>query len=130
MQVRSKNTRRYVRALAGSLMKAKTSKEASSMLDNFFSLVKRRGDTKFLRAILIEVQKEYEAKGRKVAEMVSAAPLSSTSQKKALSLLKLKGFNAPTWHVNPELLGGSALFLGNERLMDGTLREKLHRMFL
>ncbi len=130
MRARSKNIRRYARALAGSLTEAATRKEALSMLDNFFSLVKRRGDTKFLRTILIEVQKEYEVKGRKVAEMVSAAPLSSTEQKKTLSLLKLKGFCAPTWRVNPQLLGGSALFLENEYLMDGTLREKLHRMFL
>lgn len=128
--LRNKNIRRYVRALLGSLNEAATRKEAAAMLSNFFLLVKRRGDTKFLRAILIEVQKEYEAKGKKPAEVQSAAPLSSASQKKALSLLKLKGFNAPTWRVNPQLLGGSALFLGNECLMDGTLREKLHRMFL
>ncbi len=130
MQARSKNIRRYVRALAGSLNEAATRKEATAMLDNFFLLVKRRGDTKFLMTCLIEAQKEYKAKGKKLAEVVSAAPLSSVSQKKALSLLKLKGFGTPIWRVNPQLLGGSALFLGNEYLMDGTLREKLHRMFL
>ena len=130
MQARSKNIRRYVKALAGSLAKAKTRKEAVAMLDNFFLLVKRRGDTKFLITCLAEAQKEYKAKGRKPTEMVSAASLSLASQKKTLSLLKLKGFGAPTWRVNSQLLGGSALFLGNEYLMDGTLREKLHRMFL
>ena len=130
MQARSKNIRRYASALAGSLAKAKTRKEAAVMLDNFFSLIKRRGDTRFLRTVLIEVQKKYEVKGKKQAEMISAAPLSSASQKKTLSLLKHKGFGTPTWRVNPELLAGSLLFLGNEYLMDGTLREKLHRMFL
>ena len=122
MQARSKNIRRYASALADSLAKAKTRKEAAVMLDNFFSLIKRRGDTRFLRTVLIE--------GKKQAEMISAAPLSSASQKKTLSLLKHKGFGTPTWRVNPELLAGSLLFLGNEYLMDGTLREKLHRMFL
>ena len=130
MQARSKTIRRYASALADSLAKAKTKKEAAVMLDNFFSLIKRRGDTRFLRTVLIEVQKKYEVKGKKQAEMISAAPLSSASQKKTLSLLKHKGFGTPTWRVNPELLAGSLLFLGNEYLMDGTLREKLHRMFL
>ncbi|MBI2452620.1 MAG: F0F1 ATP synthase subunit delta [Parcubacteria group bacterium] len=130
MQVRNKNIRRYASALAGSLAKAKTRKEAAAMLDNFFSLVKRRGHAKFLRTVLIEVQKKYEARGRKPAEMVSAAPLSSASRKKTLSLLKRKGFGTPAWRVSPELLAGSALFLGNEYLMDGTLREKLRRIFL
>lgn len=130
MQARSKKIRRYVKALVGSLMKAKTRKEAAVMLSNFFLLVKRRGDTKFLRAILVEAQHEYEARGGKVAEMVSAAPVSLAARKRALSILKPKGFGAITMRVNPELLGGSALFLGNEYLMDGTLREKLYRMFL
>ncbi|MDO8655127.1 MAG: F0F1 ATP synthase subunit delta [bacterium] len=130
MQARSKKIRRYVKALVSSLLKAKTRKEAAAMLGNFFLLVKRRGDTKFLRAILREVQSEYGTKGGKVAEMVSAVPLSPAARKKTLSILKPKGFGAVTMRVNPELLGGSALFLGNEYLMDGTLREKLYRMFL
>ncbi len=130
MQQRSKKIRRYVKALVGSLLKARTRKEAAAMLGNFFLLVKRRGDTKFLRAILREAKSEYETKGGKVAELVSAAPLSPAARKKTLSLLKPKGFGAVVARVNPELLGGSALFLGNEYLMDGTLREKLYRMFL
>lgn len=130
MQARSRNIRRYVKALAGSLAKAKTKKEAATMLSNFFALIKRRGDTKFLRAILVDVKSEYEARGGKRAEMVSAAPLSPAARKKALSILKPKGFGTVRVRVIPELLGGSALFLGNEYLMDGTLREKLYRMFL
>ncbi len=130
MQARSKKIRRYVKALVGSLVKARTRKEAAVMLSNFFLLVKRRGDTKFLYAILREAQYEYETKGGKMAEMVSAVPVSPAARKKALSILKPKGFGAVAVRVNPELLGGSALFLGNEYLMDGTLREKLYRMFL
>lgn len=128
--LRNKNIRRYVKALVGSLTKAKTKKEATGMLSNFFALVKRRGDTKFLRTILVEVQSEYETRGGKRAEMVSANPLSLATRKKALSILKPKGFRTLRVRVNPQLLGGSALFLGNEYLMDGTLREKLYRMFL
>ncbi|MBI4122810.1 MAG: F0F1 ATP synthase subunit delta [Parcubacteria group bacterium] len=130
MQARNNKIRRYVKALVGSLAKAKTRKEAKAQMSNFFALVKRRGDTKFLQACLVGVQNEYKAKGKKVVEMVSAAPLSLTTQKKALSILKPKGFGAITVRVNPQLLGGIAIFLGNEYLMDGTLREKLYRMFL
>ena len=129
MQRNSKKTLKYAQALASALRNAKTKTQAALMLRNFVALVKRSGDTRLIKAVLLEAQLIYEAKGKKRAEIVSASLVSKTLQNRMKHVLGTKGFGTLAMRQDAKLLGGSALFLGNEYLIDGTLREKLRRIF-
>ena len=100
------------------------------MMRNFLSLVRKQGNTKLLQAMLLEAQRQQRMKAGKEAEMVSAVPVSAALRKKTQSRLKTKGLGSLVVRTDPRLIGGAALFLGNEYLLDGTLREKLRRMFI
>jgi len=118
--------RQYARALMEAL-KGKTQKEAEGIVKRLKQLLKRRGDLR----LIYQVEKEFikmEAEREGVpAEVVTATVLSDQTRKEMEQSLEKKGFTMRE-RVEQDLIGGTAIFLGKEQLIDGTIRGRLNRI--
>jgi len=93
----------------------------------FKSLLKKRGDLRHLSSVLQEFSKLWEERKGKIARVASAAELSLTFVSTMKSTLKKKGYQMKE-QQNENLLGGVAVFLGNEYLFDNTVRGRLQKL--
>ena len=118
--------RQYARALLEAL-EEKTQKEAERIVKRLKQLLKRRGDLR----VIYQVEKEFikmEAEREGVsAEVVTASVLSDQTRREIEQNLEKKGF-AIQERVEPDVIGGIAVFLGKEQLVDGTVRGRLNRI--
>lgn len=118
--------RQYTRALVEAL-EGKTQKEAEGIVKRLKMLLKKRGDLR----LIYQVEKEFikmEAEKEGVpAEVVAASALSDQTRKEMEQSLEKKGFTIRE-RVEPDLIGGIAIFLGKEQLIDGTIRGRLNRI--
>ncbi|MDA1337551.1 MAG: F0F1 ATP synthase subunit delta [bacterium] len=124
----AKKTSLYARALVQSLRDV-SEKEQRARVARFKSLLKKRGDLRLLSGVLGEFAKLWEQRNGKIANIVSAKKASPAFLETAGRALKKEGYVAKE-EVNELLIGGSAVFLGNEYLIDSSVRGKLHKLRL
>lgn len=95
--------------------------------DRFKALLKKRGDLKIAGKVLREFAKAQKAATGKQAVLVSAKRVAKEGREKISALLEKKGYQTEE-RVAPELIGGLAIILENEILIDGTIQSKLARI--
>ncbi|MCH7604447.1 F0F1 ATP synthase subunit delta [Patescibacteria group bacterium] len=118
--------RRYARALMEAL-EEKTQKEAERIVKRLKQLLKRRGDLRLIYQIEKEfINMETEKEGMS-AEVVTASVLSDQARGEIEQSLEKRGFKMRE-RVEPDVIGGTAIFLGKEQLIDGTIRGRLNRI--
>ena len=122
----AQKTRRYAQLLVDTLQDA-TEKEAREKIAKFRVFLKERGDMKLLNSILQEFQKLWTKRKGPVARIVSARPLPLSVQSQLKERVREKGFS-PEMEINPEVIGGLAIFFGDEYVVDGTVRAKLAKV--
>lgn len=118
----------YAKALVAALDRAK-GKHVKERVRNFLLLLKKRGDLKRLPGVLRTFDALWQSRRGKALEIVSAEPLSQRSKSEALGLFpKKKVFLKEI--IDSRVIAGAALFVEHKYLFDGTVREKLRRMFV
>jgi F0F1-type ATP synthase delta subunit len=101
--------------------------EQKKRMHIFKEILKKRGDMKISHGILQEFQKlEREQTGR-VAKAISAKHLSPSVKTALVSRLQSMKFTLED-HIDPRVIGGVALFLGKEFLIDNTILARLRKL--
>ncbi len=127
VQIQNK-TKIYSRALVSAL-EGQHGAEAKKRIENFKNLVKKGGDLKIVGKILREFKKAWKQKDGKVANVITAKPLTKENKTIVENFLKEKKFLVEE-KIEPEVLGGIALILGGDFIIDSTIRNKLTRIWL
>lgn len=96
-------------------------KEAEKRIVRFIELLKKHGDLKLASKIILGIQAQRELKNT----VVSASALPKKTKEK---IEKLLGGEIKE-SVNPNVIGGMALFLNNEFMIDGTVKRKITKIF-
>jgi len=102
-------------------------KETVKRVKSLKILLQKRGDFKQLSKILQEFSRAWKERKGRVAEVVSAESLSSKARVKMEKSLKKKGYIMEE-RIDPTVIGGTALYLGRDYVIDGTVRGKLKRI--
>ena len=118
----------YARALVESLSHIGEN-EVMERVENFKKLLKKRGDLKIAPAVFKEFENAWERLEGEIAMLVTAEPISKRARETIKLSLKNKGFQLKE-RVDKEILGGAALFLGSNFLIDGTVVNKIRQVFL
>lgn len=126
MPVIQHKTTLYARLLVEAFRDAKPAMVAARV-SNFKKLLKRANDLKIAGKVVKEFERLWAAKDGTVAEVTAARPLTATARKKLESRLKSKGY-VLTERIDTHVIGGVALRLGNDVLVDGTIINKLQRL--
>ncbi|GEM_PF-1290800 len=101
--------------------------EQKKRIRAFKEILKKRGDMKISHGILQEfLRLEKEQKG-KIGQVVSARALAPSIKAALASKLKSMKFLLQQ-SVDPSVIGGVALFLGKEFLIDNTILARLRRL--
>lgn len=87
----------------------------------------KRGDLGLLSVILREFKKLWEQRKGTIASLVSAAKLPPRLSEELQSALRQQGYEARETE-DERLLGGTAVFLGKEYFIDGSVRGKLRKL--
>ncbi len=116
----------YARVLHEAL-KGVSLAEQKKRIRVFKEILKRRGDIKISHGILQEFQRlEQEQKG-KIGQVVSARVLAPSVKTALASKLKSMKFTLQS-HIEPSVIGGVAVFLGKEFLIDNTVIARLRKL--
>ncbi|MDO8584632.1 MAG: F0F1 ATP synthase subunit delta [bacterium] len=116
----------YARLLVEALRDAKPAIVAARIA-NFKKLLKRSNDLKIAGKVVKEFERLWAAKDGTVAEVVTARPLGGSARKKLETRLKARGYVFAE-RIDPRVIGGVALRLGSDVLVDGTITNKLQRL--
>ncbi|MBI1971472.1 MAG: F0F1 ATP synthase subunit delta [Candidatus Wildermuthbacteria bacterium] len=119
-------TRIYASVLRSVLEKTPQSKQRG-VAARFVELLKRGGQLKAAGNILQEFKKLWAERRGKQARVLTALPLLKTQRDHIRRALQKKGFVMKE-EVNPQLVGGTAIFLGNEYVIDNTVKGKLQKL--
>ena len=119
-------SRMYALALKETL-ESVSQKTQTERIKNFKKLLKKRGDLKLAAKILQEFYKAWRDHKGKVGELMSAKPLSFGMREYSKKALQKKGFIYEE-KVDASLVGGVALLLGNEYLIDNTIQSKIQKL--
>tara|TARA_Y100000310_G_scaffold335775_1_gene418654 strand:+ start:3039 stop:3434 length:396 start_codon:yes stop_codon:yes gene_type:complete len=122
----TKKTRIYARALVAAL-KDVEGKEMQARIARFKEVLKKRGDLKLVSAVIREFQRLWEQREGKISRVVVANPEAGGGLKKTKEMLQKKGYQS-TQEVQEDLIGGLAVFLGSEYLIDNTIRGRLQKL--
>jgi len=101
---------------------AETKKRAKRLKE----VLQKRGDMKRVSSVLQEFQKAWKERKGKIATVVSAQSLEDATRKEMRQSLAKKRFVLEE-RVDPGVIGGVALYLGNDFVIDSTLQGKLQR---
>lgn len=93
----------------------------------FTKLLKRTGDLKIAGKVVKSFERAWARRDGEIALAVTARPLTEAARKKLAARLKAKGYVLQE-KVDPKILGGVALRLGEETMVDGTIVNKLRRL--
>ena len=110
----------YAQAMVESL-DGLSEKEAAKRVKNLKILLQKRGDFKQLSKILYEFSRAWKEWKGQIAEVVTAEPLSSKARESMEKSLKKKGYIMEE-RIDPSVIGGTALYLGRDYMIDGTIR--------
>lgn len=120
----AKKTLVYARALLETF-KQVPEKEWKGVALRFKRLLKKRGDLKLASSILQEFGKLWESREGTVARVVTAKePSAAGAVEKAL---EERGYQVKR-EADMRLIGGVAVFLGNEYLADNSVRGRLRKL--
>lgn len=108
-------------------LEGKSRAQARELIKRFKTLLKKRGDLRFLYQILKEYQELQEEKEGKPAQVIFASLPSERLKNDLKTSLGQKGFQMKE-KINPQVIGGAAMFLGREFLIDGTVRGRLQKI--
>ncbi len=117
----------YAQALKETLEGVSQKTQATVRIKNFKKLLKKRGDLKLLAQILQEFQKAWRERKGKIGELLSAKPLSPAIREYSKKAVQKKGFVYEE-KVDSSLIGGMALLLSNEYLIDNTVAGKIRKL--
>ena len=95
----------------------------------FKTLLKKRGDLRLQSAILGEFVKLWEQRDGKIAKVVSAKKMPTSFIDSTTRTLEKEGYMVRE-EENEALIGGFAVFLSNEYLIDNSIKGKLHKLRL
>ena len=124
----AKKTSLYARALVESLQDVPV-KEQKERIVRFKTLLKKRGDLRLQSAILGEFVKLWEKRDGKIATVISAKEAPDSFIHSITKTLKKEGYIVKE-EENEALIGGFAVFLSNEYLIDNSIKGKLHKLRL
>lgn len=93
----------------------------------FKEILKKRGDMKVSHGILQEFHRLQKEQKGKIGEVVSSRRLASSLKTLFASKLKSMQFVLQD-RVDPAVIGGVAVFLGKEFLIDNTIRGRLRKL--
>lgn len=116
----------YAKALVQSFSGA-SEKEQKEIAIRFKNLLKKRGDLRYASLALQEFTKLWEERNGKVARVISSSELPSPFISSMKSVLKKNGYQIKE-EQNESLIGGAAVFLGQEYLFDNTAKGKLQKL--
>lgn len=116
-------TRVYAKVLFDFLQKGKK-EEFAQRIKRFKDLLKRRGDLKFASGVLQEFSKLWKERKGKIATVISAKLFSNTFKESFVKKLKKHGFVFEHM-IDEKVIGGVAIFLGNEYMIDSTIQGRL-----
>lgn len=102
-------------------------KEAKKRAQILKRVLYKRGDSKHISKILQEFARAWKERSGKCATVLSAKPLAGKMRKQIEQSLSKKRYIMEA-KLDPGVIGGVALFLGNSFLIDGTIRGKLKRI--
>ncbi|MBI2406357.1 MAG: F0F1 ATP synthase subunit delta [Candidatus Harrisonbacteria bacterium] len=126
MPIIQHKARVYAQLLVDALRKAKGAAVAARVA-NFKKLLKRTGDLKIAGKVVKEFERLWARREGEVALAVVARPLHDAARKKLAATLKANGYVLQE-KIDPNVLGGVQLRLGEELLVDGTIMNKLQRL--
>lgn len=93
----------------------------------FIQLLRRRGDTRLFSKILRDFGRKWQTFEGKTARIVSAKKLEESARDTAEKSLKKLGYQMQE-EIDTDLKEGSAIFLGNDYLIDGSVNGKLKKI--
>jgi len=102
-------------------------KEAKQRVQVLKRLLYKRGDFKHVSKILQEFARAWRERKGKPATVVTAQPLAERTKGEMEKSLERKGYVLEE-RIDPAGIGGTALFLGNDYVIDSTMRGKLRRL--
>ena len=117
----------YARAMA-QVFERVSEKEAKKRAGVLKHLLYKRGDFKQASKILQEFARTWKERNGQTAIVVAAEPLSGKTEKHMEQVLAKKRYIMEE-KVDPGVIGGVALYLGNSFLIDGTIRGKLKKLY-
>lgn len=124
----AKKTSLYARALVESLQDVSI-KEQKERIVRFKTLLKKRGDLRLQSAILGEFEKRWEKRDGKIATVISAKEAPDSFISSITKTLKEEGYIVKE-EEEEALIGGFAVFLSNEYLIDNSIKGKLYKLRL
>lgn len=120
------NSKVYGKAL-GEVLEGKSLREAREILARFKHFLKKRGQLRLAPSILRDLKSFQEEKHGKLAQLVSASQLPHHLRIRLKKSLEEKGFQMEE-KIDPEIIGGTALLLGKEYMVDGTIRGRIQKI--
>ena len=124
----------YAKVLAETLEEASeaearldAARQAKEKAQRFKLMLRKRGDAKYASEILREFVKAWKERKGPIATVVSAESLAPAIRKEMEQSLATKNYRVEE-KVDKSVIGGIAVFLGNNFLIDGTIRGKLKRI--
>jgi len=118
--------RLYAKALKEVLEKA-PQKKVKGIALRLKLLLKKRGDLRHLPSVLKEFEEFWIERKGKLARVALAKSQSVELKAKLVSKLRKIGFQYKE-EIQPEVIGGLAIFFGKEYLIDNTVRSKLAKL--
>ncbi|MDP4007136.1 MAG: F0F1 ATP synthase subunit delta [bacterium] len=122
----AKKTTQYALALLKAL-DGKQEKEQRVRVARFKKLLKKRGDLPLLSSVLQEFSKFWEQRQGKLAFLVSGGKFPHSVSASIKKTLVDKGYQLKEGE-DARLIGGSAVFLGSEYLIDNSVKGKLEKL--
>lgn len=116
----------YAKVLYESLKRVSLA-EQKKRIRAFKNILKKRGDSKISHGILQEFHRLQKEQKGKIGEVVSARALPSSIKTTLSKMLKSMKF-ALEDRISPAVIGGVALFLGKEFLIDNTIIGRLRKL--
>lgn len=101
--------------------------EQKKRIGIFKEILKRKGDIKISSGILQEFHRLWQEQKGKIGEVVSASTLAAPVKSTLVSKLKSMKFVMQE-RVSPAVIGGVAVFLGKEFLIDNTVLGRLRKL--
>ncbi len=124
MQNRSK---KYADAMVEILKIAEGEDEIKKKAQKLKSLLEKRGDIKLTGDILREFYKGWKTRNGQIAKLITAKKMPEKSVRQIKTGVESKGYILEEM-VEPDLIGGAKLFLGNHYLIDSSFKGKLLRL--
>src|SRR3989344_9197724 len=125
-RMRQSKAKTYAKAMVAAF-DGVSEKEAKKRAQILKRMLYKRGDSKQISKILQEFARAWKERNGQTATVVAAEALSEKTRKQIEQSLARKKYVMEE-KVDPGVIGGVALYLGNDYVIDGTIRGKLKRI--